>query len=202
MVALIEQIRTGAYDHARAAARDGRWSGPPIALVLDETANIAPLPDLPAMVSEGGSQGLLTLACFQDLSQAYSRWGPAADGFLTLFGAKVVLGGIKDVRTLDMVSRLAGDHEVAHNSITRRPWPIGRQPTSITWSTRRQPRLPIDVIAGLPPGESILLNGALPPTLLRLTPWFASPPFAPVQPTPELPSRSASARRRSLGRSL
>ena len=32
--------------------------GPPLTLVLDEVANIAPLPDLPAMVSEGGGQGV------------------------------------------------------------------------------------------------------------------------------------------------
>ena len=47
-----------------------RHDGPPTLLALDEVANIAPIPDLPAMVSEGGGQGLLVLACLQDLSQA------------------------------------------------------------------------------------------------------------------------------------
>lgn len=191
VVGLIEQIRTAAYDNAAAAARAGRWPGPPIAMVLDETANIAPLPDLPSIVSEGGSQGLLTLTCFQDLSQARSRWGAASDGFLTLFGAKLVLGGIEDVRTLDMISRLAGDWEVPHNSVTRRPWPIGRQPTSVTRSTRRQPRWPVNEIAHLAFGESLLLNGPRPPTVLRLTPWFRTAPFAEARISRELPPPAA-----------
>ena len=50
-------------------------AGPPTLLALDEVANIAPIPDLPAMVSEGAGQGLLVLACLQDLSQARVRWG-------------------------------------------------------------------------------------------------------------------------------
>ena len=58
-------------------------------LALDEVANIAPLPDLPAMVSEGGGQGVITLACFQDLSQARQRWPGRADGFPSLFGTTV-----------------------------------------------------------------------------------------------------------------
>ena len=84
-------------DAAYARARDGR-SGPPTLLALDEVANIAPIPDLPAMVSEGAGQGLLVLACLQDLSQARGRWGHAADGFLSLFGTTVVLPGIADTR--------------------------------------------------------------------------------------------------------
>jgi type IV secretion system protein VirD4 len=187
VVGLIEQIRSGAYLAASAAARAGRWPGPPIALLLDEAANIAPLPDLPAIVSEGGSQGLVTLACFQDMSQARARWGAAADGFPTLFGTKVVLGGINDMRTLDMISRLAGEFEVPHNSVNRRAWPIGRQHPTVTLSTRRQPRLPVDVVANLPPGESILIKGPRPPTLLHLTPWFRTAPFTEAQRSVQVP---------------
>jgi type IV secretory pathway TraG/TraD family ATPase VirD4 len=57
VVAFVEQVRAGAY----AAAAEGQ-PGPPVTLALDELANIAPLPDLPAMVSEGGGQRVLTLA--------------------------------------------------------------------------------------------------------------------------------------------
>jgi type IV secretory pathway TraG/TraD family ATPase VirD4 len=183
-------------------------------LLLDEAANIAPLPDLPAIVSEGGSQGLVTLACFQDLSQARARWGPAADGFLTLFGAKVVLGGIQDIRTLDQISRVAGEVEVPHNSVTRRPFGIGRPHASLTLSTRHRPRLPVDLIAQLPPGQSILMNGTRPPGLLRLTPWFETPPFTDARPAFERPAPTpapalatrqrnrASRASRGLGRSM
>ena len=65
VVAIVGDVRDAAY----ARARDER-GGPPTLLALDEVANIAPIPDLPAMVSEGAGQGLLVLACLQDLSQA------------------------------------------------------------------------------------------------------------------------------------
>src|SRR3712207_5291723 len=66
---------------------------------LDEVANVAPLRKLPGIVSEAGGHGLQVLACFQDLSQARARWGAAADGFLSLFGTKVVSGiGAKATR--------------------------------------------------------------------------------------------------------
>ena len=81
-------------------------------------ANIAPLPQLPSLVAEGGSQGLETVACLQDLSQARARWGAAADGFLTLFGWKMLLPGIADMRTLQLVSALAGDVDVVMRSVT------------------------------------------------------------------------------------
>jgi type IV secretory pathway TraG/TraD family ATPase VirD4 len=75
VVALLDQIRTATYR---------RRPYPPMLWGLDELAHIAPLADLPATIAEGGSQGLIVLACLQDLSQARTRWGPAAEGFLPL----------------------------------------------------------------------------------------------------------------------
>ena len=87
-------------------------------LALDEVANIAPIPDFPSMISEGGGQGLVTLACLQDLSQARSRWPDHADGFPSLFGTTVVLPGIGDVRTLEALSTLAGDEEIPTRTVS------------------------------------------------------------------------------------
>jgi type IV secretion system protein VirD4 len=156
VVGIIEDVRAATYEHhARHAVAEEPH--PPVLMALDEAANIAPLPDLPSIVSEGGGQGLTTLACFQDLSQAKQRWGQAADGFLSLFGTTVVLPGIGDVGTLDALSVLAGDEEVGTRSLSS-----GRAPTgnllsdavtggavrhSVTSSTVRRRRLPADVIA-------------------------------------------------------
>jgi type IV secretion system protein VirD4 len=176
VVGLIEQVRAAAY---RASA-----NRVPVTLALDEAANIAPLPDLPAIIAEGGSQGLVTLACFQDLSQARVRWGQAADGFLSLFGVKVVLPGIGDLRTLELVSRLGGEGDVPVRSMSRRRWLVGKPGVTVTSSTRRQRRLPVEAVAQLPPGTAILLDGATAPTWLRLTPWYTTPPFAAITRTP------------------
>jgi type IV secretion system protein VirD4 len=40
---------------------------------LDEVANIAPIHDLPALVSQAGGQGLQVMVGLQDLSQARER---------------------------------------------------------------------------------------------------------------------------------
>ncbi len=173
VVALLEQIRAAAYSASAATTHGGRSPAHPLLLALDEAANIAPMPDLPALVAEGGSQGVLTLACFQDLSQARVRWGTASEGFLSLFGVKVVLPGIGDLRTLELVSRLAGDGDVPVRSVSRRPWWTGRHGgRTVSWTTRRQPRLPVEAVAQLPAGTAVVIQGRRPPELLGLTPSY------------------------------
>jgi|SRR5579875_1196609 len=174
VVAFLEQVRAATY-----SAAGGGHLDLPVTFVLDEVANIAPLPDLPSMVSEGGSQGALVLACLQDLSQARERWGQAAEGFFSLFGTKVLLPGVGDMRTLEAVSRLAGQVDVPVRSTTSSPWwSPGRSSASYTWSLRREPRLPVDRARSLPGGTALVLSGARPPQLVALTPWFAYPPFS------------------------
>ncbi len=182
VVAWLEAVRAATY--ARAAAGAG---GPPVVLALDEVANVAPLPGLAGMVSEAGGQGMLTLACLQDLSQARTRWGRAADGFLTLFGTTVLLPGVADRATVELVSMLAGEKDVPVRSTTKTPWWAPRPTRSDTWATRRQPRLPADDIHQLLPGTALVLAGGQRPSRVRLVGWSRLAPFAPVPPAPGLP---------------
>ena len=71
-VALIESVVEEAY--ARSAAT-GRPLDPPLLVVLDEAANIAPLPDLDVIASTGAGHGVQLLTVLQDLAQAHDRWG-------------------------------------------------------------------------------------------------------------------------------
>jgi len=171
---ILRDLRTAAYRrHATLHQLGG--SGPPLVFALDEVANIAPLHDLPTLVAEGGSQGVVTLACLQDLSQAEGRWGRVAGGFLTLFQAKLIFPGIADTRTLEAISLLAGEVDVPHVSSTRSPvlarlW--HQSPTrTTTVSTRRERRFPVDVVAQLEPGVGLHLDGTRPQPV-RITPWF------------------------------
>jgi type IV secretion system protein VirD4 len=165
IVGLIRDLRTAAYHFAaRRSATSGEHRSrahPPVLLILDELANIAPIHDLPTLIAEGGSQGLVAIACLQDLSQARARWGIAADGFFSLFGAKVVLPGIGDTRTLEAVSLLAGDIDVTTRSVSKGPRHriLGARRT-VSVSSRRQRRLPPDAIAIPRAGQAILLLGA------------------------------------------
>lgn len=195
VVGLLTDIRTAAYARAAAAGGGRTADAPAVVFALDEAANIAPLPDLPAMVSEGGSQGAVSLVCLQDLSQARARWGAAAEGFLSLFGATVVLPGIGDVRTLEALSSLAGEEEVVTRSISApapRPGGLGAAfarlalgtaarhvdpgPT-MTASVVLRRRLPVDVIARGHPGTALVVDERNRMGWIRLTPWFATEPW-------------------------
>ena len=100
VVGLLDEIVEAAY------ARGPHERG--LLLALDEIANVAPLPRLGHIVSEGGGQGVVTLACLQDLSQARARWPASGDGFLSLFPTTVIFPGVADRRTLELVSSLSG----------------------------------------------------------------------------------------------
>jgi type IV secretory pathway TraG/TraD family ATPase VirD4 len=186
VVGLIEDIRQATYARG-AEVSPGSRSGPPVLLALDEVANIAPLPDLPSMISEGGGQGLVTLACLQDLSQARRRWADQADGFPSLFGTTVVLPGIGDVRTLEALSTLAGDEELVTRTVssghtaTDRPLSDlitgGRPSYGESVSTQWRRRLPADLIARGSPGLGLAFDERNRPAWIPLAPSHAVEPW-------------------------
>lgn len=182
VVGFLDDIRRATYERA-ALHRDA----PPVVLALDELANIAPLPDLPSMISEGGGQGLVTLACFQDLSQARHRWPTQADGFPSLFGTTVVLPGIGDVRTLEALSVLSGDGELVTRSVTRgrvlsdRPLGDllsgGRPQVGEQLSTQWRRRLAPDVITRGMPGGALAFDSRNQPGWIPLAAAHRSEPW-------------------------
>ena len=187
VVGLLEQIRHATY---RRAATDP--TAAPLFFCLDEVANIAPIHDLPALVSEAGGQGLHVMACLQDLSQARARWGDqAAEGFLTLFQSKLVLPGISDPRTLEAISLVLGEidrpmptHSTGFSTSTT-GW---LSPTTRThsrndgYSVARQRRLPPGEIAAVRSGHALLVTGAH-HRRVRLTPYHSSEPWQSVTRT-------------------
>jgi type IV secretion system protein VirD4 len=187
VVGLLEQIRHATY--ARAATADAERE-PPVFLCLDELANIAPIHDLPALISEAGGQHLHILACLQDLSQARTRWGDTAtDGFLSLFQTKLILTGIADPHTLETISLALGEydrqlisHTHARSQSEKLLPPPGTHSESVTYHTQRHRTLPPGEIAQLPKQHGLLLHGTH-WGLLRLTPWHNTQPWTTVAAT-------------------
>jgi type IV secretion system protein VirD4 len=180
---LLGDIRRATYRAHAAGELTGR-----VLWALDEVANIAPLTELPAVASEGGGQGLILLAALQDLSQARARWGTAADGFLTLFGSKVILPGVADPQTLDAISTALGDydrrlisHARGHDS---RPW---RPQVSETTSTHRQRVVSAGDVANIPAGRALHLEGVA-WELVTLTPAHRCDPWQTLTQLPKLNS--------------
>lgn len=172
VVGLLSELRDAAYRRELTAQKET-----PVLFALDEVANIAPLPDLSSIVTEGAGQGLLTLACLQDLSQARQRWGRAAEGFLSIFGCTLVFPGIADMPTLDALSQLAGDVETSTRTVgTGRAWDGRRQP-SLSISTIFRRRLSVDVIARGRPLHTVCLDARNRMGWVKLTPSYESPPW-------------------------
>ncbi len=179
IVGLLEQIRRAVYEQARA----GSAPDPGMLWLLDEVANIAPVHDLPALVSQAGGQNLQVAIGLQDLSQARTRWGrDAADGFMSLFATKVVLSGIADTTTLESISIALGEYDRDTISHT-----LGRSdkhewlstPTdsdTVNYHTQRQRTLTPGDIAKLPDGHGLLLRGT-DWELIELTPWYEHEPW-------------------------
>lgn len=159
VVGLIEETVHATYDRHERGAR--------LLLALDELANVAPLPRLASIVSEGGGQGVLTLACLQDLSQARSRWGTSGEGFLSLFPTTVVLPGIADRPTLELLQHLAGRSLVS--SPSHQTGSRGRRAgASTSWVERD--RATIATIAQGRPGHGLGLDAAKNMRWIELTP--------------------------------
>jgi type IV secretory pathway TraG/TraD family ATPase VirD4 len=167
VVGLIEEVVHRTYQDFHRGAR--------LTLALDELANVAPLPTLPSIVSEGGGQGVITMACLQDLSQARARWGVSGESFLSLFPTSLVLPGIADRPTLELLSALGGRNErsqISH-SLGRRGRITGGVRTE-----REQMRLtPSDVAHGRN-GMALGLGPTKEMEWIRLTPYFRDQRFA------------------------
>jgi type IV secretory pathway TraG/TraD family ATPase VirD4 len=161
VVGLIEELVHATYDRHEDGAR--------LLLALDELANVAPLPRLASIVSEGGGHGVLTLACLQDLSQARSRWGQSGDGFLSLFPTAIVLPGIADRPTLELLAHLAGRDEVATSTHQ-----IGRRGRAQGYSTSwvERDRATLSEIARGRPGFGLGLDSNKSMKWIALTPAY------------------------------
>jgi type IV secretion system protein VirD4 len=156
--------------HAFATAtKSGRPLDPPLLVVLDEAAHIAPLPELDGLAATCASHGIQIVTVWQDLAQVRGRYGARAPTVLNNHRAKLFLPGIADPDTLEYASRLIGDEEASHPSVTRDP--TGRRSTTSSTAPRRM--LPPEALRCLPPGRAVLVYGSLPPARLQLRPWWA-----------------------------
>ncbi|WP_263168463.1 hypothetical protein [Streptomyces sp. SCSIO ZS0520] len=76
---LLTALASSVVEHGRgmaARSSSGRLD-PPLTLVLDDVAAVAPLPQLPELLSRGPDQGLPTLALLRSREQGRARWPDA-----------------------------------------------------------------------------------------------------------------------------
>ncbi len=165
-VALVTEVLERAFDHA---ARSGGRLDPGLLIVLDEAANVAPLPNLDVLASTAASHGIELVTVFQDLAQIESRYGPRSPTVVNNHRAKLVLSGVGDPATLELMSTLIGEQMAPVASSTL----AGDRTRSTTWSVERRRLAPADWLRRLTPGEGVLIHGHLPPCRVRLRPYFS-----------------------------
>jgi len=153
---LLHTVMTAAYD---AGDLD-----PPLLVVLDEAANIAPLRDLDSIASTAAGHGIQLVTVWQDLAQLRARYGERASTVVNNHRAKLVLSGISDPATLDYASRLIGDADIDDASLT-----IDAAGGRSTTRSRRERRLaPGAELRRIRPGHGVLVYGHLPPARVTL----------------------------------
>jgi type IV secretion system protein VirD4 len=155
------------------AHRAGQALSPPLLVVLDEAANIAPVRDLDTLASTAAGLGLQLVTVCQDLAQLAARYGDErARTVANNHRAKVLLSGVSDLSTLDFMSALAGEQALREESMTR-DLRDGRLTRAESTVYRRL--APTDALRCIRPGRAVLVYGHLPPARLTLRPWYRDP---------------------------
>ncbi|HUI04691.1 MAG TPA: type IV secretory system conjugative DNA transfer family protein [Acidimicrobiales bacterium] len=161
---LVADVIDAAY---RRVARQGAPLDPPLLVVLDEAANVAPVAELDVLASTAAGHGVQLVTVWQDLAQLQARYGGRAGSVVNNHRAKVFLSGIADTVTLEHASTLIGEGE-------QRSWATtldGSGTVSHTGSPILRRLAPADALRRIPPGHAVVVSGHLPPVRVRLRPW-------------------------------
>ena len=167
-VGALRDVLDRAYDQV---SRTRRPLDPPLLVVLDEAANIAPVPDLDSLAATAAGHGIQLVTVWHDLAQINARFGPRATTVVNNHRAKLFLSGISDPSTLDYASHLIGDEELQSTATTAG----GRGGASTTRSPVTRRLAPPDALRRVPPGTGVLVYRDLPPARVRLRTWFDDP---------------------------
>jgi type IV secretion system protein VirD4 len=162
---LIEELL--ALVDARAIAGSGPIN-PRLLLLLDECANVAPLPGLDGIASTAAGKGVQLLTVFQDLAQVQAQFGTRAPTIVNNHPVKLIGTGVSDRETLSYLDSLIGAGEFEQRSV--QSGERGRR--SETEGDTYQQLAPGHFVRQRPPGTAIAVASHLLPALIDLRPWY------------------------------
>jgi hypothetical protein len=143
---------------------------PALYLIGDEIANIAPIPSLPAQMTDGGGAGIATSLYTQNQHQLRERWGDkGGQAIRDAANATLIIGGSIDATALRDLQTVTGHIHDLTTSTT-----YGHR-TTHTDSQRREPLLDLADLRTLPTGRAIALIGNMPPVELDVPAWWDRP---------------------------
>ncbi|HUC07148.1 MAG TPA: type IV secretory system conjugative DNA transfer family protein [Solirubrobacterales bacterium] len=153
---------------AESTAATGKPLDPPLLLLLDEAATIAPIPNLDKVAATVAGQGIQLLTIVQDFSQLSAIYGRRAPTAVNNHAAKIVGSGIADPETTTYFSRIVGTARFEQFSQTAGE--KGRR--SKTEGETHRDLLPASAQRETEPGSGLLVYRHLPPTNFSLRVWF------------------------------
>jgi|HubBroStandDraft_6_1064221.scaffolds.fasta_scaffold00093_18 type IV secretion system protein VirD4 len=166
-VGILMTVVTAAY--ALSESERNRRKTESLGLFLDELANVVPIEDLPALASQGAGRGVMLMSIIQDLSQLRARYGvERSNTILNNHGSKLILPGISDPETADVLARLVGRTEFTEQQMSVAP--DGR--VSRSYSVRHDAMATPDALRQMRTASAILIHRDSPPALVNLPYWF------------------------------
>jgi type IV secretion system protein VirD4 len=159
------------YEAAIVKARGLGALDPRLFILMDEAANIAPLRNLAAWLSQCGDHGIVIATIWQSIAQIDQRYGRAArDAICAASTAQVFLPPLVEPTSTGYLTELLGEEPVANAStstgLSRHTLSIGHQKAGPSPWLRQIGR-----------GRAILVYRDLPPAIVRAPGWFEDPRF-------------------------
>lgn len=166
--ALMQEVMRVAVEQA--ATWDNGQLPYPFLVLLDEAAHIAPLRNLAKLANTVSAANIQLVSVWHDMAQIRALYGPLADNVVNGHRAKLLLPGLSDPATLEYLSRLIGQTEYSHQSVSR-----GRHSGDGTTTEAPEYRelAPVELLRQLPKGDAVLVYSNKPPIRLHLRPWFS-----------------------------
>ena len=168
ILALVSSMYRAAIEKAR---RTGALD-PPLMIVMDEAANIAPVRNLASWLSQCGDHGIIIPTLWQSIAQIDNRYGRAArDAICAASTAQMFLPPLADPSTVRYLTELLGEEPVANASTSTG---LARH----TLSIGHQKAAPSPWLRQIARGRALLIYRDLPPAVVRAPRWFEDPRFA------------------------
>lgn len=136
-------------------ASSSRRLDPPLFMGMDECTQVCKCP-VDAWLADSGGKGVMIATVVHGQAQLAKTWG--ANGgriILDTSGCKIVLPGVDDPDTLDMLSKICGDHAYRVRGGERDSW-------------QQHPRMSPSMINQLPDGFALIKRGNLPPVVAKI----------------------------------
>lgn len=167
----VSMFLTTVVEEARKQAASSIGMGklePPIALILDEIANIDQWGMLPQVITAGSGDGIWATSIYQSRSQARARYGEDTEREMWDSSQKWMLGGVSNTADLREVSDLLGVRQVRRQEISHQGMKI--EYGHVMDRIEDKPVLSVDEARRIPEDMGLYLSGRNRAAVVNLIP--------------------------------